>query len=154
MCIGGPKLLRQGRAKAASRPSQGRAKAASRPRQGATRKKRTTDAPKGSPELILELLVAILVDFWDCIVQLQIFMFFFRILRNLRLIFTGINLPRPRFLQYLTEKLKVFAYCSESLRKRVRGLQNGPKLSPETPLGAYERPLELQVGPKKPVRGT
>ena len=50
MCIGGPKLLRQGRAKAKPRQSQGRVKAKPRPRQGATRKKRTTDAPKGSPQ--------------------------------------------------------------------------------------------------------
>ena len=35
---------------ASPRPRQGYAKAASRPRQGATRKKRTTDAPKGSPQ--------------------------------------------------------------------------------------------------------
>ena len=41
---------RQGQAKAAPRPRQDRGKAAPRPRQGATRKKRTSDAPKGSPQ--------------------------------------------------------------------------------------------------------
>ena len=40
---------RQGRAKAKPRVRQGLVKASSRPRQGATRKKWTTDAPKGSP---------------------------------------------------------------------------------------------------------
>ena len=49
MCIGGPKLLRQGRAKAAPRPRQGRAKA----RHG----KNGLPTPKKTPpELILELL--------------------------------------------------------------------------------------------------
>ena len=47
----------------------------------------------------------------------------------MRLIFKGFNLPRPRFLQYLKVNLKVFAYCSESLRKRFRSFQNAPKRS-------------------------
>ena len=33
-------------------------------------------------------------------------------------IFKAFSIPRPRFLQYLTVNLKVFACCSESLRKR------------------------------------
>ena len=56
MCIGGPKLLRQGRAKAKPRPSQGRAKVLHG-------KNGLPTPPKGPPELILELLGAILVDF-------------------------------------------------------------------------------------------
>ena len=60
MCIGGPKLLRQGRAKAAPRPRQGQAKAAPRCYTEKTDYRRPQRVP---PELILELLGAILVDF-------------------------------------------------------------------------------------------
>ena len=60
MCIGGPKLLRQGRAKASSRVSQGLAKAASRCYTEKTDYRRPQRVP---PELILELLGAIFVDF-------------------------------------------------------------------------------------------
>ena len=64
-------MLRQGRAKAASRPRQGRAKAAPRPRQGLvkassrcyTEKTDYRRPQRVPPELILELLGAILVDF-------------------------------------------------------------------------------------------
>ena len=127
MCIGGPKLLRQGRAKAKPRP-----------RQGATRKKRTTDAPKGSPKSsywsywapFLSIFETVLFNLWFLWV-------FSRVLRNLRLIFKGFSLSGPRILQYLTVNLKVFAYCSESLRKRVRGLQNAPKML----LSCLPRPL-------------
>ena len=70
----------------------------------------------------------------------------------------GFVLPRPRILQYLTVNLKVFAYCGESRRERFRSVQNAPKMppkwSPGAPLGAYERPLELQVAPQKSLRGT
>ena len=53
-------MLRQGRAKAAPRPSQGRAKAAPRCYTEKTDYRRPQRVP---PELILELLGAILVDF-------------------------------------------------------------------------------------------
>ena len=66
--------------------------------------------------------------------------------------------PRPQFLQYITVNLKVFAYCSESLRGRFRSVQDASKMLknglPGVPLGAFERPLELQVAPQKSLRGT
>ena len=87
MCIGGPKLLRQGRAKAKPRPSQGRAKASSRPRQGATRKKRTTDAPKGSPhssfwDYLTPILQLLALIFHKIFVNLSFFTRILRILLN------------------------------------------------------------------------
>ena len=54
--------------------------------------------------------------------------------------------------------MKVFAYCSESLRGRFRSVQDASKMLknglPGVPLGAFERPLELQVAPQKSLRGT
>ena len=47
----------------------------------------------------------------------------------MHVILNGFSLSDPRFLQYLTVNLKVWAYCSESLRKRLRSLQNAPKRS-------------------------
>ena len=68
------------------------------------------------------------------------------------LIFKGFVIPRPRFLQYLTVNLKVFACCSESLRTRFRSLQNDPKRSPRglpdplwEPLGV---PWSSKLAPK------
>ena len=45
----------------------------------------------------------------------------------MHVILNDFSLSDPRFLQYLTVNLKVWAYCSESLRKRLRSLQNAPK---------------------------
>ena len=45
----------------------------------------------------------------------------------MHVILNDFSLSDPRFLQYLTVNLKVLAYCSESLRKRLRSLQNAPK---------------------------
>ena len=59
----------------------------------------------------------------------------------MRQIFKGFSLPRPRFLQYLTVNLKVFAYCSESLRKRFRCLQNALKMPPSGLPGPLWEPM-------------
>ena len=44
--------------------------------------------------------------------------------------------------------------ASQTLAKPPKCSQDAPKYSPRAPLGAYERPLELQVDPKKSLRGT
>ena len=69
-------------------------------------------------------------------------------------IFNEFTLFGPRFLQYLTVNLKVFAYCSELLHKHFRSLQNDSKSPPRgllDPLGeAMGAPLEVQDVPKDP----
>ena len=94
------------------------------------------------------------LNFDDLLVNFMCFNKFLTILMDLEQIFKGFSLPRPRFLQYLTVNLKVFACCSESLRKRFRSIQNAPKMPPSglpgTPWGTYEKPLEVQVVLKSP----
>ena len=86
-------------------------------------------------------------------------MFFSRVLRNSRWIFKGFSLPRPRFLQYITVNLKVFACCSESLRERFRSAQNAPKMPPSglpDPFGglwnAFGAPSCPQKVPKRNLK--
>ena len=91
--------------------------------------------PKSPPtELILEPLdanfAAQVLIFDNLAVNFMFFDRFFTILINLEQIFKCFSLPRPRFLQYLTVNLKVFACCSESLRERFRSAQNAPKMPP------------------------
>ena len=71
-------------------------------------------------------------------------------------IFKGFSLSRPRILQYLTVNLKAFAYCSESLRKRFRSLQNAPKMPPSGLPGPLWEPMRglwsSKLSPKIPKR--
>ncbi len=71
MCIGGPKLLRQGRVKAKPRPSQGLVKAAPRCYTEKTDYRRPQRAPQSSFWALLEAnfaaLASILHIFWSTV---------------------------------------------------------------------------------------
>ena len=74
-------------------------------------------------------------------------------------IFKAFSIPRPRFLQYITVNVKVFACCSESLRERFRSAQNAPKMDPSgllDPFGglwnAFGAPSCTQKVPKRNLK--
>ena len=63
-----------------------------------------------------------------------------RFLSKLYQIFNDFTLFGPRFLQYLTVNLKVFAYCSELLGKPFRSFQSAPKMPPRALLDPLLKP--------------
>ena len=93
MCIGGPKLLRQGRVKAAPRPRQGQAKAAPRRYTKKTDYRRPQRVP---PELILELLdtnfAALALIFDKIFVNLSFFKRILMILLNYNRFWMNFNM--------------------------------------------------------------
>ena len=111
-------------------------------------------------EIILDPLdanfAAQVLNFDDLLVNFTFSIRILMILMDLEQIFKGFSLPRPRFLQYLTVNLKVFAYCSESLRKRFRCLQNAPKMPPSGLPGPLWEPMRglwsSKLSPKIPKR--
>ena len=70
----------------------------------------------------------------------------------MKLIFNDFNLPGHRFLQYITVKLKVFAYCNELLRKHFRSLQNAPKRPPTGLLDPLWEPTSAPWSSKFPPK--
>ena len=70
----------------------------------------------------------------------------------MQLMFNDFNIPEPRFLQYLRVNLKVFAYCSELLRKHFRSFQNASTRPPTGLLDPLWEPMRAPWRSKLPPK--
>ena len=95
---------------ASPRPRQGQAKAAPRCYTEKTDYRRPQRVP---PELILEVLGAILVEFWDCIVQLVIFMSFFSSFKKFAADFQRFQSPRTSIFAIPYSKFEGFCILQQ-----------------------------------------